>query len=135
MSLIEWDQSYSVSIAQFDRQHQKLFSLLNELHEAMSGGRSHAVLGKVLDELIAYTGTHFAAEEKVMAEKHYPGLAEHKRAHDELVGRVMAFRGDFIDGKAGVSQEVLDFLREWLNAHIRGTDRQYGGYLNEKGVH
>ena len=134
MPRIEWDQSYSVCIGQFDKQHQKLFSLLNELQDAMSRGEGKEVTGKVLDELIAYTGTHFTGEEKVMAEKHYPGLVAHKSAHDDFVSRVVAFRTDFGVGKTGLGLDVLNFLLEWLISHIRGTDRQYVGYLNGKGV-
>src|SRR5271157_2886782 len=42
MALVTWDQSYSVSVKKLDEQHQKLFSLLNTLHEAMRQGKGQA---------------------------------------------------------------------------------------------
>ena len=39
----------------------------------------------------------------------------------------MKFREDFASGRVAV--HVLTFLKEWLNHHIMGTDKQYGPWL------
>jgi len=66
MALVTWDQSYSVSVKKLDEQHQKLFSLLNILHEAMRQGKGQAVVEDTLRELATYTVTHFRAEEELL---------------------------------------------------------------------
>ena len=33
-----------------------------------------------------------------------------------------------------LSMEVMSFLSDWLKNHIMKTDKQYGPYLNGKGV-
>jgi len=33
-----------------------------------------------------------------------------------------------------MSVEVMEFLKDWLEKHILGTDRKYGPFLNDKGV-
>lgn len=53
-------------------QHKKLVSMVNEMYQAMSQGKGNDVVGKVLNDLIAYTRTHFAAEEKLMQTNGYP---------------------------------------------------------------
>ena len=62
MALVTWDQTYSVSVRRLDEQHQKLFALLNALHEAMRQGKGQAVVQDTLRELATYTVTHFRAE-------------------------------------------------------------------------
>ena len=35
MALVKWNDSYSVQNVAMDKQHQHLFDLINELHDAM----------------------------------------------------------------------------------------------------
>ena len=55
MALFEWKEDYSVSVKQFDGDHQKLFSLVNELNDAMAQGQGRLVIGSVLQQLLQYT--------------------------------------------------------------------------------
>ncbi len=40
MSLINWDNTLSVNVAEIDGQHHKLVEMINELHDAMRQGKS-----------------------------------------------------------------------------------------------
>lgn len=40
----------------------------------------------------------------------------------------------FQKGKVGLSIDVLIFLSGWLQAHIKGVDKKYGPFFNEKGL-
>ena len=135
MALMTWDDSFSVKIAQIDREHQKLVSLLNDLHAAMGTGKSKELLGKIFDELITYTVTHFATEEKLMTQHAYPDFAAHKIEHEKLTKQALELQASFKAGKAGVNFEVLNFLRDWLKTHILDSDKKYGPFLNSKGIH
>ena len=74
MALVTWDQSYSVSVKKLDEQHQKLFSLLNTLHEAMRQGKGQAVVEDTLGELALYIVTHFRAEEELLRKSELSGI-------------------------------------------------------------
>ena len=52
-----------------------------------------------------------------------------------MVGKVLALQKDVDSGKLTVSSEVMKFLQDWLNKHIKGTDMKYSPFLNEKGIH
>ena len=52
MSLIKWNNSYSVNVTKIDQEHKKLFTMINELTDAMKAGQSKDVLGKFLNWLI-----------------------------------------------------------------------------------
>lgn len=134
MPLMEWDKSYSVSVAEFDEQHKKLFGLINTLNDAMKAGKSKDALGGVLKGLIDYTASHFAAEEKMMREHDYLQTQMHKGEHDKLVKQVLMLQEDFKAGKMMLSMEVMNFLKDWLNTHIAVSDKKYGPFFNGKGV-
>jgi hemerythrin len=124
-----WDPSFSTTIPTFDDQHKKLFAMINELSEAMQHRRSKEAIGSVLARLIDYTATHFAAEEEVFRKTGYPEAEAHKRLHQDLVQKVVALQEKFHSGETLLTQEVVEFLQDWLVKHIKGTDRRYGDHL------
>ncbi len=134
-SAFAWKEAYSVHITALDRQHQQLFAMIAELNEALSSGKGNAVVGKVLDQLVDYTMSHFAAEEKLLERYGYADLPEHRARHQELAAKVGGLLEEFKAGNVGVSVSLMLFLRSWLKDHILGTDKQYTEYLNRKGVH
>ena len=66
MPLITWTDELSVSVKDLDSQHQKLFDLVNELHEAMRSGKGKEAVGSILNRLADYTKTHLFYEERLM---------------------------------------------------------------------
>ncbi|MCL4538924.1 MAG: bacteriohemerythrin [Bacteroidetes bacterium] len=135
MPLIEWNEKLSVNIRAIDDQHKKWINILNELHGAMKAGKGRDAVGNVLDELVEYTKVHFASEEKLMKSNGYPLFAGHKKLHEDMVKEVEILRSRYSSGAAGLTIEVMQFLKNWLSEHIIGTDKNYGPYLNGKGVH
>lgn len=134
MPLVEWNASYSVQNSTLDQQHQRLFELLNTLHEAMSQGKGKATLPEVFENLIQYTRTHFAFEETLMEQCDYPDLADHRRKHIKLIEQIIALQQRFATGDFGSSIQTRDFLKSWLTDHIKGSDQKYGPYLIQKGI-
>jgi hemerythrin len=134
VALLDWNDSYSVGVAKFDDQHKKLFGMINTLNDAMKVGKSKDALGVILKGLIEYTATHFTDEERMMAQHEFLQLQMHKNEHNKLVKQVVQLQADYNSGKALLSLEVMNFLRDWLNTHIMGTDKKYGVFFNGKEI-
>jgi hemerythrin len=132
MSLFEWKDSYSIGVPELDVQHQKLYSLADKLHAAMNAGKSMTVMQQVLADLVTYTKTHFAAEERLLLKCGYPDLPAHKIKHDDFTRRVVEFQREYQGGKAMLSIETMQFLSHWLQQHIGGTDRKYVPFVARK---
>lgn len=132
MLLIPWSDALSVNVEEIDAQHRRLVELVNQLHEAMSQGKSREVMGQVLAGLLEYTRTHFAAEERIMIAHAYPGYRQQKDAHEALLQQVVDLRAKFLEGEVVISTEVMKFLKAWLTGHIQGMDKQLGVYLNSR---
>ena len=135
MALMTWNNRYSVGIGSIDQQHSALFGILNDLYDAMKKGQAQTVTGPLLRKLAEYTQNHFASEEAVMQSTHYPGLAEHRIKHRDLMKQVEAFASRFERGDVTLSVDLFNFLRDWLTTHIQKEDKQYGPWLSEHGVH
>ncbi len=126
---LEWTSALSVGVPEFDNQHRGLFDLINRLYEAMQAGESRAIIADVFDKLIAYTVSHFNAEETAFEQYGYPDAPEHVRAHRELVAQATELRTEFAAGRSMIAMDVADFLRDWVVNHIQGTDRRYTDFF------
>jgi hemerythrin-like metal-binding protein len=133
--LFHWDDSFRVNIGVIDMQHQKLMSMVNELHQAMVEGSGKHKLGEILSNLIKYTRDHFATEERLMQSHACPDFLAHKCEHEHLTATVLDFQRRFLSNEVGLTIEVMDFLKDWLRNHILGSDKRYSPFLNAKGVH
>jgi hemerythrin len=134
MSHIVWDEKYSVNIEVIDEQHKKIIEVLGQLFDEMGKKKSREVLKAILDQMIWYAGEHFGTEEIFMKQYNFPGYEEHKKEHEAFKEKVVVFQKDFASGKEALSVNMLRFLTEWLDHHILDIDKQYGPFLNEKGI-
>jgi hemerythrin len=134
MSILTWSDQYSVKIKQFDAQHQELFRMINELFAAMQEGKGNEILHGILHGLVQYTKSHFAAEEGAMRALKYPEIDKHVAEHHKLTAEVENFVRDFRAGKQMLSISILNFLKGWLQEHIKLTDRRYSDHLIAKGM-
>ncbi|MBI1390241.1 MAG: bacteriohemerythrin [bacterium] len=130
----EWDDSMSVKNKTLDDQHKRLIALVNKLFDALKQNKGKSILGGIIDELIDYTRTHFKNEERIMAQGGYPKLESHQKQHHAFTEKALDLQTRFHRGELVLSQEVLDFLKDWLINHIMKQDQQYAPYLKGNGV-
>ncbi len=134
MALIQWNETLCLNIAEIDAQHHKLVDMINELNDAMRQSKGKELLARILNGLVAYAGTHFKVEEVYFAKLGYPETEKHKAEHAAFVRKVSEFKQGFDAGKLGMSMQVMSFLSDWLQHHIKGSDKKYVAFFHEKGV-
>lgn len=134
MPIIQWSGKFSVGIQEIDHQHMQLIRLLNNLYDAMRQGEANTVLAPILKELVRYTESHFAYEEKLFRQFQYPETQKHIQQHQILAGQVKDFVEKLDTGKASITVELLNLLKDWLNHHILEEDKKYSSFLNANGV-
>lgn len=130
--IFPWKDEYSVKFPDIDMQHKQLIKLINDLHEAMLGGRGKEALTKIIDELIRYTKTHFAYEEGMLQRRSYAGLAAHREEHRKLTQQVIDIQERFHKGSIAITMDVMSFLKNWLANHIMSSDQRYSRELAPK---
>ena len=134
MELITWDASYSVNVEMIDKQHQMLVQMINDLNNAMLNGNEKETVGKMIDKLITYAAMHFAREEHYFDTFKYPETDVHKKQHDDFEKKVSAFEADFKADRQSLSQDIIQFLSNWLIEHIKVSDKKFGPFLTARGV-
>ena len=134
VAVLRWTETLSVGVPAFDYEHKRLVAMLNELGEAFKYHEDKVILGKTIKNLINYTITHFSNEERAMQEYNYPQYKEHKYEHDAFVDKCTQMKHAYDEGEAVFTQEVLDFLMDWVQNHIMRTDKMYSKYFMERGM-
>jgi hemerythrin-like metal-binding protein len=97
--------------------------------QVVAGQGTREDVGKILSKLVNYTVFHFGAEEELFKDTDYPHTESHIKKHEELVQKVSTFQDEFAQNRTEVSDELLNFLTDWLIQHIHGTDRGYKDYI------
>jgi hemerythrin-like metal-binding protein len=130
MPILPWSDMLSVGVKAIDRQHHALVDILNTLGEVVLGQRGAWDESVALSKLVQYTETHFAYEEALMQKLDYAGREAHIEEHRRLFQQVAELMSRCTDGQPTDPQELVIFLRDWLSAHIMGTDRELGLAVN-----
>ena len=131
MALLIWNDSYRIGDPVIDREHCRLFDLINDFHFTFLQNRDRRNILIVLNNLVQYAEEHFQHEERIMAERGYPGLDRHREIHADLFETLFSLQTKLEKGTIGMEQETVAFLRNWLTDHIAEDDRALGKFLAE----
>ncbi|MDK2956840.1 MAG: hemerythrin [Desulfovibrionales bacterium] len=133
MPIVHWDGSQAIGIEIIDRQHQRLYEVLNSLDRKLHAPTPDATsLNTTVDSMHQYVRYHFSTEERLLEHYGWPGLQEHKLLHQTFVDKAEEL---LRLGETDVLQalrEALVFLVSWVVNHIEGEDQKYAPFLREK---
>ncbi len=131
---ISWDPTLVLGVPDLDRQHQEFFARVGGLVHAIRSGYSREEVGRTLAFLGVYAATHFAAEEALMREVDFPGLARHQAEHAGFARDLAALEAEHRrDGPSpSIILRVNVEVSGWLREHIGRTDRELAAFLRAR---
>lgn len=135
--LYEWRDCFSVGYAPIDDQHQKLFSISNELTDAAlrSDGANETDLKKTIDELLNYVRDHFSQEEAMMHQSGFPDIVGHIVVHNAFLIEILNLENRVLTGDVGeihaVAVALPKLVGDWLIDHIAIEDQKYASYVRK----
>lgn len=122
MSLIEWKEEYCTGIAAVDHEHRELIELINTLDGTMQAQPTRQQVIEALGDIFAQISAHFALEEKIMRERHYGALHEHKLDHETLLDGLLDIM-ESVDTEGHFAVDALSGdLDRWFSNHFRTHD-------------
>jgi hemerythrin len=122
MSLIEWDENYSVGVAAVDHEHRELIGLVNEAHDRLMRPDAAEAVMNFLGEIFARISAHFALEEQIMRARNYDHYDTHKADHERLLDEIRDMMDDYEDGESFSEALLAQQLRAWFAGHFRSHD-------------
>lgn len=125
----EWSDNLSVGVPSIDRQHKVLISLINDLHNAIEAGKGQSEAKSILKQLITYAKAHFIYEEGLFTGQNYESTAEHLESHRKIEAKLAELKEHSNDVNFNLSDELMLFLKNWLNNHILKEDMGYSPLL------
>ncbi|MBF0296730.1 MAG: bacteriohemerythrin [Magnetococcales bacterium] len=129
-----WNDTLLTGVRDVDDDHKKLVAMVNKIHRLLKESAGSEAVGKVINELAAYTQFHFAREEKFFDQYGYPDTVSHKEKHVKLLQDVTGLMQEFAAGDFAAPMDLLTFAKAWLVNHIMKTDMAFGPFCKEKGI-
>lgn len=125
MALIQWQDSFSLGIAEVDHEHKSLIDLINVLHGSLTTSARTDEIAEFLAELHASVAAHFALEERVMRQAGYREFAAHKAEHERLLDEIRGIMDEQRSSPdADYERALAERLRDWFERHFRDADRR-----------
>lgn len=130
METIIWTKALSVGIREIDDQHKMFIALLNNFNVAISKGKIEK-LNKLLSELLEFARIHFTTEENYFKKLKYPYANEHMIEHEKLILKSIRLKDQLEKKGLSLAPELVEFLKEWLENHLKMHDQKYAKYFKE----
>ncbi len=125
----EWNDNLSVGVPSIDRQHKVLIALINDLHISIEIGKGQSDAKLILKKIINYAIAHFIYEESLFTSKNYVATKEHLASHENIKTKLLDLKTKSEDANFNLSEELMVFLKNWLNNHILKEDMGYSELL------
>jgi hemerythrin len=129
--MYQFTEDCKIGIKGIDKEHEKLFELLNQTSELVeSDSNSYTTAKALLAQLREYALNHFAHEESYMEQIHDPELERQKREHAAFTEKINSYPIEELSEKDGakVMEELLSYMVKWLYHHILGSDIMIGKF-------
>ncbi|HKK98748.1 MAG TPA: bacteriohemerythrin [Desulfotignum sp.] len=126
---IEWDQKFSVDVAEIDMHQKKMFALFNELIDLKQEKSDPKTFANMVSDINDYGKLYFSTEEKILRKKGYPDREIHARAHRRFIRSAISLRREIAEDVDNLTMDNILELRNWLVDHIKTSDSLYVPFL------
>ncbi len=118
-----WKDEYLIGIAEIDEQHKTLFLLAEKIKKDIKEDcENDKIISNSLIKIVQYTKQHFSTEERIMEELSYPGLANQKIEHRDLVKELKIILMKLKKGNKYSGIQLYNLVNQWLVNHILTED-------------
>lgn len=124
---------HSVGVTVFDQEHERLVTLMGQIHTALQVRHDRALAQSLMASLVHQAQAHFEHEESVMDNLDFPEREAHVAEHAVLLQQANDLLQKVQNGTIS-ALAVPSFLKTWLVPHMLNVDRKYSAYMRRNGL-
>lgn len=126
---LSWHETYACGHDTIDHEHRLLFSMANELLNAIFLGKSVEEIREIIGLLTVEVAAHFQDEEVIIAAIGFPGATEHAQLHKTLLTKARRLASAFDAGTTEIGS-IFQFLAyDVIATHMLKADWEFFPYL------
>jgi hemerythrin len=128
---LAWSEALSVGDALIDGEHRVFLDLVNAITQAVENKSPRDEILRLLDRFLKEAAAHFQHEEELLEGRGWPGLAQHRKAHQGALtafGREALALSALADGSPEWFERVLT-IKTILVDHLLKQDMQFKSFL------
>jgi hemerythrin len=134
MADLVWHDFLEIGVEFIDQDHKHMLAIMQGVQGAIIR-KDYAECAKLLASLLVEAAEHFQREEAYLAEARYPGLAEHKKYHAELLTQADNVKKICESTEAGHDvQDCFNGMSRFLIDDILKGDVRFKSYLEHEGL-
>lgn len=123
--LVNMKEEWQSGNRDIDGQHQALTTVANELTQQIARKAPSSVILQQLDVLMRHVASHFAWEEKFLAEIGYPDQSLHKILHSSVIDKLRHCLEWYKNGQVEPSALVSYIVDDVIVYHLESADSRY----------
>jgi len=122
-----------VSLDTMNEVHFEEVGMINALLEQLDSEAEFDTITETLEKLLLHIQEHFAGEEELMKEAHYPAFRLHKGEHDKILNEARYVSMEWRNRRE--TEQLREYFEEeiaqWLDQHIKAMDIPLADFLTE----
>ncbi len=129
MTLIRWQDSFNLGIADVDQEHKDLIDLINVVHQRAIDIDRRDTIDDALGQIFARVSAHFANEERTMLALEFPEYWLHRVDHERLLDQLSGFIATFQRTHDLDATALAQRLESWFMVHFRSFDARFHHFV------
>ncbi len=128
VTLLEWDDSLSVGIAEMDNEHKELVEVMNRFYREIQTEGTVTDLTKKLSDFQSVFAQHLNAESTLLRNNNDPQRQAHLDEHDRFLKEI----DQLIERNRSGEDVSLDFFEQlgpWIRDHTMAFDKPFAEYV------
>lgn len=134
VALYSLQNTKSVDVQAMDDQHGIIMDTVNELRLAVVHGATREETMEIFNRLIHFTRMHFWSEEQLLEKFEFPGFVDHRLEHQQLLSQLQDSAAKMQHSQTMHMRPLMGFLRDSYSEHFGSMDKEYGPWLNARGI-
>lgn len=132
--LIDFTPEMENSIEELNNQHHRIVELINQVYVGLRTDKPKKEVKENLKMLVDFTAWHFSNEERYFEEYGFENTNPHKASHKEFIDHINDFRKKYQAGRIKFYDDVMRFIKVWIEKHFATEDQEYVKLFKSKGL-